>query len=495
MYYTIIGIIILISFLYSSNVLLKHNKIFIKQFNDYIDVKRLVELEEFTSNLRLDPLTDEVELTNQYDCTTNKPRICEVNNNTSCFGCKSLVAKCVHLDKDTKYVHEGVVDVLKKNENPNEGYCLSLKQLTEACNPYHGDLVLVSINKVDSAYICMCRNPGYIGNMNILGACDTPFICNGNVENINVQFNELKCNCVAGFTSKTINNIPICKMQTVYETRYENIPQAIDKFVYDKTIANNFNGDYIKNPCEYCPVTNLYVGGYPIKTTDGYKCVANESGFGVPIRRNKLFRLLEGNSGADAVLALRYHTVNLYGNMGDAGPGAVVLAHKHENVQLCNKLNYDKDNIVISTNRMDTQFPFSKIKINTVPWFVCEGHWPSYSCFLKIGNESGCQRFDQSGSSLIKCSGRTPPLSFPWNTENWINFSNFNYTLNTFNVDDEWFTLQIGATFYKENEAAMSLRLIGLQYKFNNSTNVDVSVIRSDTRSDWFKFREKLIEL
>lgn len=61
-----------------------------------------------------------VDIENSYDCNIESLKTCKLDDQTSLFGCRELLVKCVHFDKDTEFNNGEVV--VPKNKNTNEGY-------------------------------------------------------------------------------------------------------------------------------------------------------------------------------------------------------------------------------------------------------------------------------------------------------------------------------------------------------------------------------------
>jgi hypothetical protein len=88
--------------------------------------------------------------------------------------------------------------LIPKNNDANEGYAMSIGHLADACNPYHGDLVLIAADNDgrDHMLVCQCKNPGFIGNDHILGNCEDVRICDdGKIDDINRPLAMINCVC------------------------------------------------------------------------------------------------------------------------------------------------------------------------------------------------------------------------------------------------------------------------------------------------------------
>lgn len=216
----------------------------------------------FSTSLRFDPYPSTVNIENRYDCNADSLRRCLVDDPTTLFGCRELAVRCVHFDKDTEYRSNGSSRTIPKNARPEEGYALALTTLMESCNPYHGDPVLVAANAESNEYmlLCQCKNPGYIGNVHLLGACDTPFVCNGKVESLDRPLDQVECKCGPAETTKRYaDGMPICKRLLVWEAnaRYDDwsslvqwkSPRMLETRHFNPTIRDNVRSSVLLDPC------------------------------------------------------------------------------------------------------------------------------------------------------------------------------------------------------------------------------------------------------
>lgn len=223
----------------------------------------------FDVDYRFKPPPDEINIDGVYDCMGEK--LCNVNDKTSCAGCKSFAATCVHFDEDKTIITKQKKITLKKNKTKDEGYCLNIQTLNEKCSP-QGDLVLVSTDEKTYKYflLCMCKNPGAIGNETIDGDCTTVYMCNGKIDDINKPLEKINCICDTGYISdrdKT-TKVPYCKEKLIIDEDIEeyvneeyekhNI-KTTSKDNFHKNIAQNLNISKIKDPCAYCAITGQEV--------------------------------------------------------------------------------------------------------------------------------------------------------------------------------------------------------------------------------------------
>lgn len=221
-------------------------------------------LNEFSTDVEFDEYPSEVNVENKYYCNARNLRVCDMNDPLKVLmGCKELRVVCKHFEKNTEYHENGEIPVIiEKNKAPNEGYALSVTSVAESCNPYHGDLVLVSLNNDSTEYmlICKCKNPGYIGNVDVLGNCTTANICNGKVLDINKPLNEIECVCNNLEKNKRYDDgVPVCVKMTVNEANAKYLDwtdyvdwknaRTIEKDIFNTTIKGNLNVKKLLDPC------------------------------------------------------------------------------------------------------------------------------------------------------------------------------------------------------------------------------------------------------
>lgn len=259
---------------------------------------------------------------NQIECTAKSLNKCNVNNTLSCSYCKEMTARCIHFDTDTKYKdpNTGEVAIIRKNANKDEGYCLQINTIKQACNPFHGELVLIKpyLNLNEYTYLCECFNPGFIGNLSYIGACETPFICNGKVEDINTSLVDMKCLCGAYEKSIIKDGIPLCVTLTVSEVTtlpYEDVPIPVRWLSAD--YRKYIKLEYVPDPCTRCLITNKPVNAkadmyYGENMNVIAYCVCLDENC-LPVRRFDNHRYLSGDDGPDAVVYAELSNVIDYG--------------------------------------------------------------------------------------------------------------------------------------------------------------------------------------
>lgn len=216
----------------------------------------------FGTDVRFDPYPSTINIENRYDCNADSLRVCLLDDPTTLFGCKELAVRCQHFAKDTEYKSRGTTRIIPKNANSKEGYALAVTTLMESCNPYHGDPVLVAANADSNEYmlLCQCKQPGYIGNVHLLGSCETAFICDGKIDKIDQPLNKIECKCGQTSTTKRYDDgMPVCKKMLVLEAneRYDdwsslvqwNSPRLLETKRFNPTIRDNVRSSLLLDPC------------------------------------------------------------------------------------------------------------------------------------------------------------------------------------------------------------------------------------------------------
>lgn len=227
------------------------------------------QLPKFFKNIKFSEYPEALEIKpGKYKCDAKNLHKCLLDDPTTLLGCRELNIRCQNFDKDTKFKDSDNSEyVIPKNENANEGYALVVRSLIENCNIWHGDPVLVttennsSIGEQSYLLICQCKNPGYIGNDTILGACDTPFICNGMVDDVNQPLDKINCKCRSDQKQVRYDalRLPACKDKLVKDLNEESadwtsmIDWQHDRLVsideYPSYVRDNTNIKKLYDPC------------------------------------------------------------------------------------------------------------------------------------------------------------------------------------------------------------------------------------------------------
>lgn len=233
------------------------NKVLPKFFKD-------IKFSEYPEVLEIQP--------GKFKCDAKNLHKCLLDDPTTLLGCRELNVRCQNFETETKFKDsDGSEYVIPKNETPNDGYALVVRSLMENCNIWHGDPVLVTSTTADSSTIaaaeqsyllvCQCKNPGYIGNSTILGACDTPFICNGLVDDVNQPLDKINCKCRNDQKQVRYNTLqlPVCKDKLVKDLNEESgdwtsmINWQHDRLVpasqYPSYVRDNTNINKLYDPC------------------------------------------------------------------------------------------------------------------------------------------------------------------------------------------------------------------------------------------------------
>ena len=443
-----IFIILTIIFLTITIFLQNHIKYFKTQFENSVweNQKKLRELPKFYYNIHFNPPPTEINITNPYTCTGNDLRKCKLSNPTSCVGCQNLIATCTHFKESMDYIDfDGTKHVIPANtDSEDDGYCLATQNPEQKCNPYHGNLVLVQLKPKDteSMLYCDCINPGYIGKLDLNGACDEIFVCNGKVVDLNTPFSNLECVCENGFESKITNGTPVCQLITVENYRdYQNMffdKETIDSSKFHSLISANFTGSRLVNPCKYCLLTGQFINnGQMLPTSDGgWQCAlksqtssTNKYTLGIPIRISYSGdRLLKGANGPDAILAINWRQVFVYGYITDSEyeNSAIIFNGNDDNFNIFKMLGLNVDK-TYAMNLMDhnVNYPghFGSSVFKHIARPYCIGSWPFYSCYFDEGEGYNPPKMLKFGNTIMNYYGgrSSIPLTFLWGTEFWEN--------------------------------------------------------------------------
>ena len=402
--------VLLFALYYSNNYIPKNNALMLEQ----------TDIPRFSTDVYFEPYPSTVNIENKYDCNINSLRTCDINDPTTLFGCKELIVRCQHFDKDTEYMSEGTTTIIPKNASPTEGYALAIVDIVKACNPYHGDLVLISSNQDATEYmlICSCKNSGYIGNENLLGSCETVFICNGKVDNINQPLENINCECSQDKISERneIDKAPYCATMTVHTAnkRYSDWThlvnwsndRKIDVSAYDKTINGNLKVKILLDPCRSSlidPSIEIANARY-----DHFYKYCRFYDYGLPVKAG----ILNTTAVADAALSTgRYKFLRFTDNIGGKRQLAAVKAQID-----FNPLDKSRIAVVALPEGISVGGRF-QIGLDTKSSFVaprCFGSWPSYSCYMR-------EYYAYWVNGLPIPGSRACPGEFLWGQEFWNN--------------------------------------------------------------------------
>lgn len=475
----------------------------------YENENNLLNLKKFSYNIYFEPPPSEINITNPYECTPTDLQLCSISDPFSCSGCKSLISKCTNFIKDIKYIDfDGNETIIPANSNSDEGYCLTTRNPSQVCNPYHGDLVLIQTEQDsnESMLICNCKNPGFIGNLEIGGSCSDVFICNGKIDNINKPLEEINCICEDGFTSEN-KTTPVCVEATVdnfnYTDSFFSSIIKLSKDHFNDDIRNNYKGQYLKNPCNYCLITGEFIpDGYITNTEDGgFQCASNNiKSRGIPIRRSNLERLLKGAEGPDAMINIQAHNIIQWGYISN---------EKYEDITVIFTYNNNKDILKI-LNPSDTSgdaktyyaldmrghqvvLPgsFGGCNYDKSPLISCNSHGfggiKFYACEFRhsIPADRTPQHWMTSvtkGNVTVKLETPCPPPWHKWylnsTFRDWRYFESLNPFLTT---NDKYITNNLRKIELNPNvRSAPRLRIVFISYHCKNSTIYGYSTYRQN---------------
>lgn len=386
------------------------------------------DIPKFSANVHWDPYPSVVDITNKYDCNAQHLRKCVLNDPTTLFGCKELAVRCHHFNKDTEYHSDGFKTVIPKNDTSNEGYALAITTLTDSCNPYHGDLVLVATNNDSTEYmlICHCKNPGYIGNDTLLGACTNVYICNGKIDSIDKPLDQVTCVCEPReLNVRYSDGLPVCKALLVHEANTiigdwtHLVPwkdnKLIDVGVFNATIRDNVRAAKLLDPCVHALDDGSIIPNAEYHRQ--YKTCQYRD-YGVPARLRLLdkFEVPETRDEKDTPI----ETID-----------GAISSGEHRSVRLLDRVAGVRMRMLLHTS-------ISSYKTGTTPIFVvlpdkiglgrysqfwmtlneqmiggrCYGDWPQYHCGF-------FEYFSRFVNGIPITGFRSCPEAFLWGRNEW----------------------------------------------------------------------------
>lgn len=441
LFFIVIFILAIIATLFLKSTIEDFNKAFVSSIEK--NKEALKNLQQFSYDTVFEPFPDTIEITNPYPCSGSELKPCKLDDFTTCFGCQSLIASCVHMEKDVEYVDpDGKKSIIPANETENDGYCLTINNPGQLCNKYHGSFVLVQLRPEDSEsiLICDCKNPGFIGKTQLDGACDSVFICNGEIDDINKPLEEINCKCSPGYSNIKLDDmVPTCQIDSVqnyegYDTLFTDKETApINNF--SANISSNFPGSKLVNPCRYCALTGEFIeNGEMVSTPDGYQCAlisqkpSSSSGIqGIPIKLKQTGdRNLKGKEGPDAIINIYWKHVNTYGYTEDSKYENMAIyfdAGSEKNKKIAELLNLDKSkHYALNAKGHDLVYPghFGNANFTETHNPYCMGEWPSYECWISsnVGYNGPYDHFENN-LKYKAYRGTDIPGSFLWGKETW----------------------------------------------------------------------------
>lgn len=492
---------------------------------------------KFSTDIKFNPFPQIINVENPYQCSGRDLHRCTLDNQLSCIGCRSLIASCVHFEKDTEFIDaDGTRTIIEKNETENDGYCLTITSVEETCNLYHGDLALVQItpDNSDSMIICNCRNPGLIGNTTVRGACDTIFVCDGQIDNINQPMDNVKCICAENAINVSLNNIPSCQLKTVLNASDdgtlnsllvkpdENFLLAnnpnVSEINFNYTISQNVKSTHLLNPCSRCPITNKIIPNVALgKIGSGNKFCSitfdqrfkSNLGeyFGIPMRRSPTERILAGLSGPDSILGVYWEEVIIYTRLENYIQRFIFIIKSDNNNEFYEKLQLDKSQkyaIKVDDILLGVHLPLPEISRNAFPMASCVGHWPSYSCnWSQIGGISQFQSIipieispvANNSNALNYNTPRPVPGAFLWNREDWNDMESLNiwWHLKDTEIDGVPVKYITYDEQYFTNRFANRVKLMAWGFQVLNNIWRQVFYTNGNN-DDWLRLRNSLIE-
>jgi hypothetical protein len=497
------------------------------------------ELLKFSSDIRFDPFPTTININNKYRCAGDDLRKCDTTNPLSCIGCQSLIASCRHFERDTEYIPiSGIPTTIPANESANEGYCLTIDDVESRCNLFHGDLALVQLfpERSETLLICNCRNPGIIGNTTILGACDTPFICNGLINNINQDISEVNCICNDNATNVRLNDIPACRLKTIDDASSDG---SLNQLVirpplrdilpldhFNSRISQTLKLSHLTNPGLFCPVTGIRIPNVAfgminensrfstINFDAQFKSDDNEY-FGIPVRRSATERILIGDTGPDAVLGVFWEEMTIYTRLETFVQRFVFVFSSKNNKEFYRVMNLDENfRYAIKTDDLllGIHIPIPPMGTINFPAAWCYSAFPSYRCeWTQEGETADSQTpwtspvtpISNDSNLIARRHSTLPPLGLLWGTGPWRQHTRLNRLLEAREITIEgtellYVTNNIDYTLRGDNlDGARRVQMMGYTFRRSSNNRQDPWELKTQTNGnadDWEQLQFRLIE-
>lgn len=372
----------------------------------------------FHTEFYRDPYPQQFSIENEFACTPEDPKPCVVDDITTLIGCKNLAVTCKEFKEDTKYIDDSGNEIIIKKTEPGHGIALAVNDLTDSCNIYHGDLVLISTNPTENQYglLCMCKNPGYIGNLETTGNCETIFICNGHIDDINQPIESVNCECeVTKIPDRYADGTPYCRSKLVKDIteddiRYiEYVGDTTSTEYFNPTVEQNLKIKKVLNPCKVSLFGNPTNGELDMSLAANgiYACKTTLKDKAMPIDVD----ILKG-AHTNRVPSTTLSTVNdpkIYHLFKGAGLTEINTFVAHVPELRKGIVQYDTG--VIRLGR--TMKPY--FDGMTIIGGTCTGHWPGYTCGLGT-----LTALNQDDLDLPRTVARPCPSAFLWSNDNWV---------------------------------------------------------------------------
>lgn len=378
---------------------------------------------KFTTDYNQDPYPQNVDIENEYECTVEDPHPCKLDDYTTLFGCKNLAVTCKHFDEDTKYqTAKGDIIIIPKSKE-GEGLALAIDEVSTGCNLFHGDWVLVSTNPESREFglICLCKDPGYIGNETVTGACNTAFICNGNIDDIDKPLSDINCICSSTkVPTKLEDGTPTCADILVkdatseMENAIEYIGDTIDSDYLNPTVSQNMKIKKVLNPCKTSLFGNKIPGELVSQNIDGKTVnwcsfIANDNvlQYKTDLLKNAYDYNMVSTGFVNETVDFEGYTIMAFAHAG-----------RPEGITFCGNFPELSDKpiqVLAEGTHLDLTYKFiiTWDIPRKIPKGKCYGDWPSYHCYLEQVTPKLA-----SGSRMYG-EPRSCPDSFLWGKEDW----------------------------------------------------------------------------
>ncbi|MCJ7482398.1 MAG: hypothetical protein MUO31_05470 [Thermodesulfovibrionales bacterium] len=495
-----------------------------------------IPLLPFSADISFDPFPSTLVITNEHPCTGVQLRKCKISDPFSCIGCQSLIARCTHLANETEFIDAGssITTTIPANTEPDDGYCLTIAQAQDVCNPFHGNLALVQLepNLPDTILICNCTAPGLIGNTGIFGSCSTAFVCDGRIDNIDQPLDDIKCICnTNSISTKLLDGTPTCNIKTVRNAQNDGTLSSLTQYPIGTAVLPNVNqffnitiqqnipglGNLI-NPCAFCPVTNAPIPNWSISRISERHCTCSvnfnflrqaETGeyFGIPYRRSQQDRVLAGPTGPDAVLGVWWEEVLVYTRLENFIQRLVFIIDSRLNGLFYQTMGLDlsrKYAINVDDVLMGLHLPLPPLAPASIPGSICLPLGLNYHCEwyprrqANTGEQfvmNDVQPISAGSNYIHRVQWRGPPGVYLWGTDLWWQYMGLNdWAVQKASPDGPYITYAEGFT---QGTGPLARYAEVMVWGFKNSGSIrawELTLYNTGHFEDWQLLQSRLIE-
>ena len=459
------------------------------------------QLYTFSSNVHY-PITSTAKpifVENLNQCHPEALQTCTITDATTCLSCDTF-SQCVHFAEDAEAIkNDGTKITIPKTE-PGKGWCLPIINDNIKCNQYHGRKILNQNANHQWQITCECLRPGYIGNDNFSHSCETANICNGDVKLPLGPWETVTCNCPEGYTSARIDDVPTCVKDSITKHVYSALPmKTVDATVFNPTYSHNITSVKLPNPCVVCPITGVPVNGELriLNNGDAYCAGTDNTCLAVRLQppdpiTGTSTRVLNGTEGPDAVIALVWSKLIMYGTENDKME-YVVLFDTVNNDELANTLQLPEAStwaIKLDHVRFPEHF-ISNVQVKKVPLSTCvDSGFPTGGCTLTEVGEMLDKNFKIGTVTFNKPTPTEKPIIWgggdAWNIwERWNPIAGLETGTDVDNGKIKPDRIVLNKKLHEINDWTSHVKVLYLVY---DAEQEEIIYIRTNDINDWKKY-------